>query len=142
MTRYAIALCVGLVSAIIFSPSASFAQNEASVSIQLRAVVQPFCRIQSELGDEPTYLIDGSADLGLVKEVCNTPGGYNLDVQMINVSSGTIQTGESTQALDPNGRAHIFWGQARSRTASWRLAQAALQQDDMPIYLRVSISPV
>jgi hypothetical protein len=80
--------------------------------------------------------------LGAVREICNTPGGYNVDVQLINVSSGTLLHGGEVQALDQNGRALIRSQTARSRTSQWRLTQATLKQADAPVYLRVSISPI
>lgn len=127
---------------IMAFPCAASAQDGSSIGINIRAVVQPFCRIQSELGDAPTSLIDGVGELGMVREVCNTPGGYNVDVQLVNVASGLLFHGSESQTLDADGRARLFWGSARVRSAPWRLTQASLTQQDAPVYLRVSISPI
>jgi len=123
-------------------PTPASANDGSSVGFRLTAVVQPFCRIQSELGDSPVTLVDGAVDLGSVREVCNTQGGYNIAVQLLNVSAGVLHHGSETQTLSSDGRADIRWGGARLRTAPWRLTQAAAIQPDAPVYLRVSISPI
>lgn len=142
MIRTTVLATIGVFCAMTAAPSAASAQDGSSVSIEIRAVVQPFCRIQSELGESPRLLIDGAVELGAVRELCNTPGGYNVNVQLINVSSGLLTYGSDSQTLDSGGRTRIQWGMPRSRTAPWRLTQASLLQSDMPVYLRVSISPI
>lgn len=142
MIRTTLFASVAAVCAIAIFPATASAQDGASVGFRLQAVVQPFCRIQSELGDSPAIFIDGSVELGAVREVCNTRGGYSVDVQLINVASGTLHHGTDTQDLDTEGRTQIRWGEARARTTPWRLTRASLRQDDAPIYLRVSISPI
>lgn len=142
MNRKTVLASIGVICAMAAAPGVASAQDGSSVSIEIRAVVQPFCRIQSELGERPGFLIDGTVELGAVRELCNTPGGYNVNVQLINVSSGLLTYGSDSQALDSDGRTRIQWGMPRSRTAPWRLTQASLFQSDRPVYLRVSISPM
>lgn len=142
MFRTTVLASLGTVCALAAIPSAASAQDGSSVGFRLQAVVQPFCRIQSEMGDSPRLFVDGVVELGAVREVCNTRGGYRVNVQLINVDSGTLHHGTETQDLDSEGRAQIRWGEARSRTTTWRLTQASLRQDNAPIYLRVSISPI
>lgn len=142
MNRTSVLATLLTTATLVAMPAAAMAADGSSVGIYLRADVRPFCRIQSELGESPALFIDGAAELGSVREVCNTPGGYNIDVQLINVASGTLVHGADVQTLDSDGHARIQWGTARARTAPWRLTQAALRQEDAPIYLRVSISPI
>lgn len=142
MIRTTVLATLGAVCALAVLPTAASAQDGTSVGFRLQAVVQPFCRIRSELGDSPAMFVDGVVELGAVREVCNTRGGYSVDVQLINVASGTLHHGTDTQDLDTEGRTQIRWGEARARTTPWRLTRASLRQDDAPIYLRVSISPI
>lgn len=142
MNRKTVLASIGVFCAMAATPGTASAKDGSSVSIEIRAVVQPFCRIQSELGERPGFLINGEVELGAVRELCNTPGGYNVNVQLINISSGLLTYGSDSQTLDSDGRTRIQWGMPRSRTASWRLTEASLVQSDMPVYLRVSISPI
>jgi hypothetical protein len=142
MIRKTLLASVVAASALAALPSAASARDGSSVSITIRTVVQPFCRIQSELGEAPASLVEGATELGTVREMCNTPGGYNVDVQLMNVASGQLVHGDQSQALDGDGRVRLFWGGPRVRSTPWRLTQASLKQQDAPVYLRVSISPL
>ncbi len=142
MIRTTVLATLGAVFALAALPTVAAAQDGSRVGLRLRAVVQPFCRIQTELGDSPAMFVDGVVELGSVREVCNTRGGYNVDVQLINVASATLHHGAETLNLDTDGRTQIRWGEARARSTPWRLTRTLLHQDDAPIYLRVSISPI
>lgn len=142
MNRKIVPASIGVFCVLASCPSIASAQDSNSVSIEIRAVVQPFCRIQSEMGDRPGFLVNGTVELGAVRELCNTPGGYNVNVQLTNVSSGVLTYGSEIKTLDAEGSASIRWGMPRSRIASWKLTEASLRQTGLPVYLRVSISPV
>ncbi len=141
MIRTALATLAALAASIAL-PGVAMAKDGASVGFRLEATVQPFCRIRSELGDSPAMLVNGEFDLGAVREVCNTRGGYNVSVQLLNVLSGTLHHGGESQTLDTEGRTQISSYEARARTTPWRLTDAALREDDAPVYLRISISPL
>lgn len=135
-------LAVAAASAAFVLFPASAMAADASIGFRLQAVVEPFCKIQSQAGDSALMLQDGTVDLGMVREVCNTQGGYNISVQLLNVVSGTLHHGDDSQDLDTDGRARIGWPEARSRTTGWRLTKTAVKEASAPIYLRVSISPL
>jgi hypothetical protein len=141
MLRIALA-ALAVISLSTTFPGAANARDGSSAGLRLQAKVQPFCRIRSDLGDSPAALGDGGFDLGSVREVCNTRGGYSVAVQFLNVTSGTLHHGEDSQTLDAEGRTEIKWSEARARTAPWRLTDAALRAGGEPVYMRISISPL
>lgn len=121
-------------------PNAASAAD-ASVGFRLVAVVQPFCRVQSEIGDTALFMRDGVVELGMVREVCNTQG-YRIDVQLLNVTGGLLSHGAEQATVDTAGQLQLFSNQARVRTANWRLTNAALTNAQAPVFMRVSISPL
>jgi len=127
-------------SAVLALPDAASAAD-ASVGFRLVAVVQPFCRVQSEVGDTALFMRDGVVELGMVREVCNTQG-YRMDVQLLNVTGGLLSHGSEQAPVDPSGQLQLFSNQARVRTANWRLTNAALTDAQAPVFMRVSISPL
>jgi hypothetical protein len=127
-------------SAVLALPDAASAAD-ASVGFRLVAVVQPFCRVQSEVGDAALFMRDGVVELGMVREVCNTQG-YRMDVQLLNVTGGLLSHGSEQAPVDPSGQLQLFSNQARVRTANWRLTNAALTDAQAPVFMRVSISPL
>lgn len=114
---------------------------DASVGLNLVAVVQPFCRVQSEVGDAALFVQDGTIELGLVREVCNTQG-YRMDVHLVNVTGGLLSHGAEQASVDSSGQLQLFSSQARVRTSNWRLTNAALTNAQVPVFMRVSISPL
>lgn len=114
---------------------------DASLGLNLVAVVQPFCRVQSEVGDAALFMREGVIELGLVREVCNTQG-YRMDVQLVNVTGGLLSHGTEQASVDSSGQLQLFSSQARVRTSNWRLTNAALTDAQVPIFMRVSISPL
>lgn len=128
------------ISAALALPSSASAAD-ASVGFRLVAVVQPFCRVQSEVGDAAMFMRDGVVELGMVREVCNTQG-YRMDVQLMNVTGGLLSHGSEQAAVNPSGQLQLFSNQARVRTANWRLTNAALTDAQAPVFMRVSISPL
>ena len=133
-------LAIASIGAAMILPSAATA-GEASVGFRLTAVVQPFCRVQSEFGDAALFMRDGVVELGMVREVCNTQG-YRMDVQLVNVTGGLLSHGGEQAAVDATGQLQLFSSQARVRATNWRITDAALTDVQAPVYMRVSISPL
>lgn len=117
------------------------AAAEASIGFRLVAEVQPFCRVQSEVEDSALFMRDGAVELGLVREVCNTQG-YRMNVQLLNVTGGVLSHGLEEAPIDASGQLQLISTQARVRTSNWRLTNAALTDDQVPVFMRVSISPL
>lgn len=134
------ALAIASLAAGAALPNPVFAAD-ASVGLNLVAVVQPFCRVQSEVGDAALFMREGVIELGLVREVCNTQG-YRMDVQLVNVTGGLLSHGTEQASVDSSGQLQLFSSQARVRTSNWRLTNAALTDAQVPIFMRVSISPL
>lgn len=128
------------IGTVMVLPNAAMAA-EASIGFRLSAVVQPFCRVQSELGDAALFMRDGVVELGMVREVCNTQG-YRMDVQLVNVTGGRLSHGSEQATVDATGQLQLFSSEARVRTANWRITDAALTDAQAPVYMRVSISPL
>lgn len=141
MTAFRIAALtiVSLAASAVF-PNASSAAD-ASIGYRLVAVVQPFCRVQSEVGDAGLTMRDGVVELGAVREICNTQG-YRLDVRLLNVDGGLLSHGDEQAAVDSSGRLQVFSAQARDRTSVWRLSEAVLTDAQAPVFMRISISPI
>jgi hypothetical protein len=124
-------------------PTAASAADGSSIGFHLTAYVEPFCRIQSEIGDAtPLVVTNGAVELGQVREVCNTSGGYSIDVQLMNVVAGDLDHGGEITSVDAGGKAKVMSPIARSKTSAWRLRNASLGVTDGPVFMRVSISPL
>lgn len=135
-------LSVVLLSAAVALPTAAAAQsNDNERVVKLTARVKTFCRISHQLGDGAADLIDGEARLGPVRELCNSARGYQVRAQFMNLSSGTLFTGDESFAIAADGLVEFGSPEARSRVREWRVINADLSQP-RPIYLRVSISPI
>lgn len=134
------ALAFSALIAVVTVPGTALAA-EASVGFRLVAVVQPFCRVQSEVGDAAMFMRDGVVELGMVREVCNTQG-YRMDVQLLNVTGGLLSHGAEQDRLDSSGQLRLFSNQARARTTNWRLINADLVDTQAPVFMRLSISPL
>lgn len=131
---------LGLTLAFAAAPAvAHVADNERVVRITAR--VQPFCRITHQLGDGAAALIDGQADLGQVRELCNVARGYQVRAQFLNLTSGSLMTGDEAFPVAADGLVEFGSPTARSRVRNWRVVNAA-QDAPSQIYLRVSISPL
>lgn len=137
-------LLLGLTSVALFAavPAAAAAQtsdNERVVRISAR--VQTFCRISHQLGDGAAEIVAGEARLGPVRELCNSPRGYQVRAQFLNLTSGTLFTGDESFPVADNGVVEFGSLEARSRIREWRVIDADMGEP-RPIYLRVSISPI
>lgn len=140
--RYRFPLAAAGLAVLATAPQTA-AASDASVGFRLSATVEPFCRIQSEAQETTALsLTDGAVDLGLVREVCNTRGGYSISVELMNVVSGDLEYGDGVSPVDAMGKAKVVSAMARSKTSNWRLRNAALGTAGAPVFMRVSISPL
>lgn len=135
-------LSVSCLTVALALPVAASAQsNDNERVVKLSARVQTFCRISHQLGDGAADLVGGEARLGPVRELCNSARGYQVRAQFMNLTSGTLITGDESFAVAADGLVEFGSPEARSRIREWRVVNADLGQP-RPIYLRVSISPI
>jgi hypothetical protein len=140
LMKYVVASAVAF-GCLIGNAGPSFAQPQEA-ALHLQANVDPFCRVWSE-NDEQALQFDGDqADLGAVREVCNTAGGYRLKASFTNLSEGSIIAGSDTAVVDPAGTATFAYREARVHNRAWQLISAKRISPDAPVYLRLSISPL
>lgn len=109
--------------------------------LTLTAVVKPFCRISHDAEADHALLVDGAATLGSVREVCNTPNGYQVHARFINLDSGTLMAGAEALPISADGAVAFQFPSARSIVREWRIVDA-VQPVAANIYMRVSISPI
>lgn len=114
--------------------------SDAGVGVALRSVVEPFCRIRSD--ESARHMTGGDVELGMVREVCNTRGGYRVHASFMNVRDGVLLHGLETTAVNPQGLAIFNSSHARSRTTAWRLMDAQLIDEERPVFMRLTISPI
>lgn len=112
-----------------------------TIRLHLRAEVAPFCKIWFDGSDE-INVIDGKAEIGNVREVCNTRYGYNIKASFINLNAGTLTAGTESAAIDGFGLAEFNYGQAGANTRFWRLSDATPAVPASPVYMQVVISPI
>ena len=122
--------------------SAAQASESATLVIHLRAEGAPFCRLYSPQNDAALDIVNGAAQLGPVREVCNLAGGYTVRADFTNLSGGSVASGAEAATIDANGSASFTYGEARAKTNAWTLTQAHKVQADEPVYVRLSISPI
>jgi hypothetical protein len=132
------------VSAAILSLTATapaHAGKPDSIRLHLRAEVAPFCKIWVD-GSDTINVVDGKADIGNVREVCNTRYGYNITANFLNLNTGTLTAGAESTAIDGLGLAQFSYGEAGANTRFWRLSDATLVAPASPVYMQVVISPI
>lgn len=122
--------------------TAANAADSATLVIHLHAEVAPFCRLYSAANDSPVQIVDGQAQLGQVREVCNMASGYVVHADFTNLSGGSVAAGAETAAVDAGGSARFSYDEARAQTRQWSLVDAQQVQPGLPVYLRLSISPI
>lgn len=115
---------------------------ENSFTLHIRAEVQPYCQVWADSADASIALVDGRAELGGVREVCNTPFGYKVQANFVNLTGGTVNADGETAPVDANGEASFTYGQAQAQTRRWNLSDATTADAGMPVYMRVMISPI
>jgi hypothetical protein len=122
--------------------SAANATDSATLVLHLHAEGAPFCRLYSPANDSAVDIVDGEAQLGPVREVCNLAGGYTVRADFTNLSGGSVASGAETATIDASGTVRFSYGEARAKTSNWALTHAQKVQAGEPVYLRLSISPI
>ena len=117
---------------------ASPAFSEGMSRIDIVAVVPAYCQIGSP-ADPTLNLVDGSADIGAVREVCNTSGGSQVTAHFSNLSTGTLQVGGQSVAIT-NGEVILSTDRPEVEMADWRLANAQPVDPNAPVTVELSIT--
>lgn len=115
------------------------AHADSGLTVRLTAHVSPFCRIYPPADDE-IELRNGSAIIGDVREICNTPSGYDVSATFSNLASGTLDVGGLDYML-VNGVVSRSSNEPAVRTMAWSLSDAQLAQTTLPVVMQVTISP-
>jgi hypothetical protein len=131
---------VGLAASALAASGVAEARP-ATLALNLQAEVVPFCRIEQSNPDSPLMFFGGRAEIGAVRETCNTRSGYTVRAEVLNVTSGTVVAGDETAEIGPNGGASFSYGEARRQQRMWYLTNARKAVADGPSYVRLSISP-
>ena len=121
----------------LLAPSAAGAASE--LRFTLVAQVPVFCRISAT--EMPITLTDGKADIGPVHEICNTQHGYDVTARFSNVDRGVLDVAGTRYRIDQSGVATRGSDHADVRTSAWRVAEAHVVTPELPVIMRVTISP-
>jgi hypothetical protein len=105
-------------------------------SIQIVAIAPAYCRIGSI---HPTTLVGGGADIGSVRQVCNTVGGAQVTAHISNLNGGTLQVGGRNIAVKPNGEVELPADRPDAATADWRLVNANPADPNAPVTVELLI---
>lgn len=139
--RKSIAISAGLTAALFAGFSVpAYASNGDEIRLHLRADVAPFCKIWVD-GSDMINVVEGKADIGNVREVCNTQG-YNITANFSNLNAGTLTAGAESTAIDGFGLAQFTYDEAGSNTRFWRLSDATPVAPASPVFMQVVISPI
>lgn len=117
------------------------AERNASTDLMLAARIEPFCRLTAEPSVQ-LRLIEGRAEIGAVSEMCNAAAGYQVRAEFTNLGGGTVTAGADSAVVDPSGAASFSYDRARRQDRMWALRNAVLRQNDAPIIVRMSITPL
>lgn len=87
--------------------TAGGANAEQSMGYNLQAIVPVACSLRFK--SSPSVFSDGSARLGMLREYCNAPNGYQV---VVNYSAGSLRgavvsVGSESVVLDGSGQAIV-----------------------------------
>ena len=105
-------------------------------SIQIVAIAPAYCRFASPASHPPT-LIGGRADIGSLRQVCNTVDGAQVTAHISNLNGGTLQLDGQNVAIKPDGEVTLPAG--RPDTADWRLVGAKPADPNAPVTVELLI---
>jgi hypothetical protein len=115
-------------------------EASSSVIFQITAHVDTFCRISTP--DElPITLVNGTAQIGMVHEICNTPNGYDVMANFSNLSGGELNVAGQNYPIDNDGHTVRSSTNPDIRDQNWQLADAIQVMPNTPVVMRVTISP-
>jgi hypothetical protein len=107
-------------------------------SIQIVAIAPAVCRIASSALRSPA-LVGGRADIGSIRQACNTVGGAEVTAHISNLNGGTLQVGGQNIAIKPNGEVVLPAGGPDAATADWRLVNAKPADPGAPVTVELLI---
>lgn len=139
LNRFLLITTVAL-SGGLAAPAAA-AGADASADLRIAATVEPFCRLTADHPDQ-LQLVDGRAEIGSVRELCNTAAGYEVRAHFSNLASGTVNAGSDSAVIDPRGGATFSSGEARHQRRIWSLRDAVLRDSGEMVMVRLSITPL
>jgi hypothetical protein len=124
---------------LIFGFDSVPASANADLEINISATVDVFCHIYPPADDEVSVQ-SGQATIGQVREICNTPNGYDVTTSFTNLSTGELDVGGSAYSI-ANGLSTRTSLVPAAQTLTWQLADVQLAQADLPVLMRVVITP-
>jgi hypothetical protein len=119
---------------------ASAVADDASYQMRITARAEGVCRVTTT-DAQSTAVQSGSADLGAVSELCNSPSGYVLLARVSNVKGGRLMIAGVSHTLSDTGEVAIATRSPQARTVAWRLADAQLIDGDASVTLTVALAP-
>lgn len=130
-------ILTGLTLVGMISPVA--ANAESSLVVNIGAHVDTFCRVYPP-NDDRIDVHGRTAAIGAVREICNTPNGYDVATSFSNVSTAQLLVGQSSYAV-VDGTARRSSPEPRVQTAFWSLSDIALTTPEAPVVMTVTITP-
>jgi len=124
---------------LALAPATAPANANADLMINLSANVDIFCHIYPP-ADSEVHVQDGRATIGQVREICNTPNGYDVATSFTNLSSGELDVGGGAYSIS-NGFSTRTSLAPAAQTLTWQLANVTLAQAEAPVVMRVVITP-
>lgn len=128
-------------AALLMPIAAQAAPSSSEISISIQAHVDVFCRIGAP-NDDMIQIVNGTANIGAIPEICNTPNGYQVTAHFSNLDAGVLNVAGQGYTIDNTGTSLRNVPEARAQTLSWQVAQADIVQPNAPVVLQVSISPL
>ena len=132
---------LAVLAAIFLTAPCTALAGSASVTIAINAHVDTFCQINAPQQSQ-INIVNGQADIGTVREICNTPSGYNVSAQFSNLSGGQLNVAGLGYAIDSTGLSVRHSNQAHVQSVDWQLTNAQLSQPGAPVVMQVTITPI
>lgn len=120
-----------------FAVASSASARPAEARLSLAAEVASFCKI-----DAPAPMVSASGDIGMVAEVCNAPGAYQVRASFTNLAAGVVTAGDQQAAIDATGAATFVRSGPRRQQQAWSLKAARSTDPSRPILVHLSVMPM
>jgi len=121
------------------APVVARAEPENQAAIGLHIQVQSFCQVVAPT-EAPLTFNNGAADIGVIKQVCNSPRGSITRATFSNVSGGTLVIGSDVFAVDASGAVQFATPGAHVDQQTWSLSDVTLQDNSQPVQMTVKIT--
>jgi hypothetical protein len=112
---------------------------EATQTLSLAANVKPFCKVSQEF--HVVKVTGNAANLGTVTEICNTRGGYRVDVQLTNAIAGTVSSATDVAPI-LDGSATLVRPSATKLVQNWSVSDLVRRNPAAAVAVRFTISPI